>query len=116
MLRTIVEIRARPSALAAMPPRAMWVISSQVRWKDHFSIACFLSQTSVGKRIVALTVVIARRYARPPRSRSALLSHARLLSRFRILSSGGCLTGLQNGTHQRRATPHNGASELTTAR
>jgi hypothetical protein len=87
MLWTIMEIRARPSLLAAMPPRAMWVISSQMRWKDHFSIACFLSQTSVGKRIVALTVVTARRYARRRDCDRALLSHARLLSRFRILTS-----------------------------
>jgi hypothetical protein len=76
-----METRGRLRLISAMPPRAMSVISSQMRWKDHFSIACFLSQTSVGKRIVA------RRYARPPRSRSALLSHARLLSRFRILAS-----------------------------
>jgi hypothetical protein len=87
MLWTIMEIRARPSLLAAMPPRAMWVISSQMRWKDHFSIACFLSQTSVGKRIVALTVVTARRYARRRDCDRALLGHARLLSRFRILTS-----------------------------
>ncbi len=50
MLRTIMEIRARPSSLAAMPRRAIWVISSRMRWKDHFSISSFLSQTSVGKK------------------------------------------------------------------
>ena len=39
MLRTIMEIRARPISLAAMPRRAIWVISSRMRWKDHFSIS-----------------------------------------------------------------------------
>jgi hypothetical protein len=51
MLRTVMEIRARPSSLAAMPRRAIRVISSRMRWKDHFSISSFLSQTSVGKRL-----------------------------------------------------------------
>jgi hypothetical protein len=32
-------IRARPISLAAMPRRAIRVISSQMRWKDHFSIS-----------------------------------------------------------------------------
>jgi hypothetical protein len=100
MLRTIMEIRARPSSLAAMPPRAMWVISSQMRWKDHFSIACFLSQTSVGKRIVALTVVTARRYARPPRSRSGLAQSRQIAQQVPHPHLGGCLTRLQNGTDQ----------------
>jgi hypothetical protein len=86
MLRTIMEIRARPSLLAAMPPRAMWVISSQMRWKDHFSIACFLSQmTSVGKRIVALT----------PRLRSGLAQSRQIAQQVPHLHLGGCLTGLQ---------------------
>jgi hypothetical protein len=39
MLRTIMEIRARPTSLTAMPRRALGVISSRVRWKDHFSIS-----------------------------------------------------------------------------
>jgi hypothetical protein len=39
MLRTIMEIRARPTSLTAMPRRAFGVISSRVRWKDHFSIS-----------------------------------------------------------------------------
>jgi hypothetical protein len=39
MLRTIMEIRARPTSLTAMPRRAHGVISSRVRWKDHFSIS-----------------------------------------------------------------------------
>jgi hypothetical protein len=39
MLRTIMEIRARPTSLAAMPRRAFGVISSRVRWKDHFSMS-----------------------------------------------------------------------------
>jgi hypothetical protein len=39
MLRTIMEIRARPTLLPAMPRRAIWVISSRMRWKDHFSIS-----------------------------------------------------------------------------
>src|SRR6266576_3112166 len=39
MLRTIMEIRARPISLTAMPRRALGVISSRVRWKDHFSIS-----------------------------------------------------------------------------
>src|SRR6266571_2126868 len=34
-------IRARPISLAAMPRRAIWVISSRLRWKDHFSISSF---------------------------------------------------------------------------
>ena len=34
-------IRARPISLAAMPRRAIWVISSRMRWKDHFSISSF---------------------------------------------------------------------------
>jgi hypothetical protein len=50
-----MEIRARPTLLPAMPRRAIWVISSRMRWKDHFSISSILSQTSVGKTIVALT-------------------------------------------------------------
>jgi hypothetical protein len=50
MLRTIMEIRAHPILLPAMPRRAMWVINSRMRWEDHFSISSFLSQTSVGKR------------------------------------------------------------------
>ena len=41
MLRTIMEIRARPSSLPAMPRRAIRVISSRMRWKDHFSISSF---------------------------------------------------------------------------
>src|SRR5919197_1502177 len=49
MLRTIMEIRAHPTSLAAMPRRAMWVISSRMRWEDHFSISSFLSQTSGGE-------------------------------------------------------------------
>src|SRR2546428_13701697 len=52
MLRTIMEIRARPSSLAAMPRRAMWVISSRMRWKDHFSISCFSLADLGGQRIV----------------------------------------------------------------
>jgi hypothetical protein len=36
-----MEIRARPSSLAAMPRRAIRVISSRMRWKDHFSISSF---------------------------------------------------------------------------
>jgi hypothetical protein len=39
MLRTIMEIRARPTSLTAMPRRALGVISSRMRWKDHFSIS-----------------------------------------------------------------------------
>jgi hypothetical protein len=39
MLRTIMEIRARPTSLTAMPRRAFGVISSRVRWKDHFSMS-----------------------------------------------------------------------------
>jgi hypothetical protein len=34
-----MEIRARPTSLTAMPRRALGVISSRVRWKDHFSIS-----------------------------------------------------------------------------
>jgi hypothetical membrane protein len=34
-----MEIRARPTLLTAMPRRALGVISSRVRWKDHFSIS-----------------------------------------------------------------------------
>jgi len=41
LLRTIMEIRARPTSLAAMPRRAIRVISSRMRWKDHFSISVF---------------------------------------------------------------------------
>src|SRR5207245_175993 len=55
MLRTIMEIRARPSSLAAMPRRAIRVISSRMRWKDHFSISCFSLADLGGQRIVALT-------------------------------------------------------------
>ncbi len=36
MLRTIMEIRARPTSLAAMPRRAIGVISSRMRWKEAF--------------------------------------------------------------------------------
>jgi hypothetical protein len=55
MLRTIMEIRARPSSLAAMPRRAIRVISSRMRWKDHFSIFTFSLAELGGQRIVALT-------------------------------------------------------------
>jgi hypothetical protein len=48
VLRTIMEIRARPTLLPAMPRRAIGVISSRMRWKDHFSTLLFLSQTSAG--------------------------------------------------------------------
>jgi hypothetical protein len=34
-----MEIRARPTSLTAMPRRAFGVISSRVRWKDHFSMS-----------------------------------------------------------------------------
>ena len=34
-----MEIRARPTSLTAMPRRALGVISSRVRGKDHFSIS-----------------------------------------------------------------------------
>jgi len=34
-----MEIRARPTSLTAMPLRAHGVISSRMRWKDHFSIS-----------------------------------------------------------------------------
>src|SRR5437763_10436407 len=33
MLRAIMEIRARPTSLPAMPRRAIWVISSRMRWE-----------------------------------------------------------------------------------
>src|SRR5262249_29110019 len=39
MLRNIMEIRAHPILLPAMPRRAIGVISSRMRWKDHFSIS-----------------------------------------------------------------------------
>jgi hypothetical protein len=39
MLRTIMEIRAHPILLPAMPRRAIGVISSRMRWKDHFTIS-----------------------------------------------------------------------------
>src|SRR6266581_776221 len=45
-------IRARPISLAAMPRRAIWVISSRMRWKDHFSISCFSLADLGGQRIV----------------------------------------------------------------
>src|SRR5262249_36023225 len=39
MLRTIMEIRAHPILLPAMPPRAIWIISARMRWKALFSIS-----------------------------------------------------------------------------
>jgi hypothetical protein len=58
MLRTIMEIRARPISLTAMPRRALGVISSRVRWKDHFPSLLFLSQTSVGKNWVYIAFLL----------------------------------------------------------
>jgi hypothetical protein len=51
MLRTIMEIRARPISLTAMPRRALGVISSRVRWKDHFSISSVSLADLGGKRL-----------------------------------------------------------------
>ena len=49
-------IRARPSSLAAMPRRAIWVISSRMRWKDHFSISSFSLADLGGKSIAYIYV------------------------------------------------------------
>ena len=54
-LRTIMEIRARPSSLPAMPRRAIWGISFRMRWKDHFSISYLSPADLGGQRITALT-------------------------------------------------------------
>jgi hypothetical protein len=54
VLRTIMEIRAHPILLAAMPLRAISGVSSRMRREDQFSISSLsLSQTSVGKRLRA---------------------------------------------------------------
>jgi hypothetical protein len=55
MLRTIMEIRAHPILLPAMPRRAIGVISSRMRWKDHFSISSISLADLGGQKIVALT-------------------------------------------------------------
>jgi hypothetical protein len=39
MLLTIMEIRAHPILLPAMPRRAIGVISSRMRWEGHFSMS-----------------------------------------------------------------------------
>jgi hypothetical protein len=55
MLRTIMEIRARPTSLTAMPRRALGVISSRVRWKDHFSIS-FVSFADLGGKMIGVYI------------------------------------------------------------
>src|SRR5262249_7153941 len=55
MLRTIMEIRAHPILLPAMPRRAIGVISSRMRWEDHFSISSISLADLGGHKIVALT-------------------------------------------------------------
>jgi len=55
MLRTIMEIRAHPILLPAMPRRAIGVISSRMRWEDHFSISSISLADLGGQKIVALT-------------------------------------------------------------
>jgi hypothetical protein len=50
-----MDIRAHPISLAAMPRRAIRVISSRMRWKDHFSISSISLADLGGKTIVALT-------------------------------------------------------------
>jgi hypothetical protein len=50
-----MEIRAHPILLPAMPRRAIGVISSRMRWEDHFSISSISLADLGGQKIVALT-------------------------------------------------------------